>query len=171
MLLLARLISITGILFPVFILFACSKNSVEDKDLGNFVTKPSSSEKPYTIIEKNDLAHIVSESDKKIIEIINQVNSLRKQYQDEELPKDKANNKLIRFLSSTLDGINYTYTDATGEWNGSANALPEVDCIGSITCVQQAPVYRTDKLDCFTLVNLIVAVLNSTNLEEFKRIS
>ncbi|MBX9838642.1 MAG: DUF1460 domain-containing protein [Silvanigrellaceae bacterium] len=75
---------------------------------------------------------------------------------------------MINYLADRLDGINYTYSDATGEWNGTANSISNIDCEGQNTCVQEDPIYRTDIFDCFTLVNLIIAVLNSNNLSEFK---
>ncbi len=157
--------SITSILFLNFSILGHASNfaTVEDKDTQQFLQSMRKYDDQYTKLDKYSLINIVTDSNKKIEEIINNVNYIRKNTKDTDL-----NNNIISYLANELEGINYTYSDATGEWNGTSKSKFTRNCEGKNTCVQQAPIYRTDMFDCFTLVNLIIAILNSNNLNEFK---
>ena len=164
-------LNLTSIFFLILSTQSCSanKNEIEDKDTQQFLHSIEDSDKKYTILDKNELIKNISESNLKIIKLIHNVSRLKKEHEKSGYSKIESNENIIRYLAKELDGINYSYTYATGEWNGTSNSKINISCEGKNTCVQQTPVYRTDTVDCFTLVNLIIAILNSNNLNEFKK--
>ncbi|BBH52680.1 N-acetylmuramoyl-L-alanine amidase-like domain-containing protein [Fluviispira sanaruensis] len=126
-------------------------------------------ETKFTLLDKVKLEKVIEESDNVIEKLIAEKIKIQNDYINNGIPNSEINNLLVNFLAEKLEGTKYAHSNATGEWNGTANSILNQSCQDNNTCIQQTPIYRTDKLDCYTFVNLILALLKSNNISEFKK--
>jgi hypothetical protein len=78
----------------------------------------------------------------------------------------QSTNEQIAFISQQLAGVPYKGVGAMGE--GDWQPKSTVYQSGAVH-VKQDPVYRIDGLDCQTFVQMAMALLYSTNLDEFDK--
>ncbi len=114
----------------------------------------------YTVINDYDYHSVVSQSRRDVNNWLFALNEFN--------VKGQCNaaclNKKIIYLAQELAGIPYSYEGAQGEGDWQLGSWRYV---GGAKHIQQDPVYRTDELDCQTLVQLILALLHSKDLAQF----
>ncbi len=85
-----------------------------------------------------------------------------------------TNDKIIQFYKvksndKVRDALNFLQQKNISYF--TTGAMGEGDCDGKMPClhIQQDPLYRLDGMDCVTSVQFFLAVLNSDDLEDFKK--
>lgn len=111
----------------------------------------------YTLLNQSSLASSFQQSQSTISELL---------ARSREKAMRSSPDQKVRFFAESFSNKPYLYQGATGEgdWQpGHWHYMP-----GAMH-IQQDPVYRTDGFDCTTFVSMILALLNSNNINQFDK--
>lgn len=119
---------------------------------------------PFTVIKTYNYPNAVKQSRIKIKKIIRELNQLR-QYQS-VLSHDQLNNALVYAAFLHFEDLPYKAAAAQGEGDWQVGSWRYKK---GAKHVEQDPVYRTDFFNCQTLVQTIMGLVLSKNLNQFDK--
>lgn len=133
-----------------------SHTSLQDALIPGYSLKSSdeaSIDKPYTILKYSDYQATVYKAKYDVEKMLSQINAHKN--------SDTYLNNIVETAGNYLENIPYGGNE--GEGNGCDPHINKGKCIH----IQQDPLYRTDSLNCTTLVQLILGLINANNLKEY----
>lgn len=112
--------------------------------------------KQFTVLNMDDYRYSVLMARSQIRHILSLLHNTSVQNKDEK----------IAFLAHHFFDIPYAYDDAMGEGDWQADSLNYKP--GDVHIIQD-PVYRVDRMDCQTFVQVMMALYHATELRQFEK--
>ncbi len=121
----------------------------------------SHSKKQYTVINEKNYHRIMQYSNNEISVVLENLTQIR---QTLAASGQERNAELIAIIKKFTNKP-YTLIGAQGEGDGIYTITSHIDT----RHIQQDPLYRTDAFNCMTLVETVIALFQSDNLDDFKQ--
>jgi Protein of unknown function (DUF1460) len=139
---------------------SCASEGMQDIWVPGYsdqLAKVTQLNKSYSLLNYEDYQMTVAKSQNDVVNLLALVKAQTKVNRS----ADKVTN-IIQTAGNYLAQVSYGGNEGEGNWcDGDLNK-------GECMHIQQDPVYRTDTLNCTTLVQLVLGLINSNNLNDFE---